>query len=373
MATMATKRRRGNGEGSLSQIPDGRWMARFFVTLPDGSRKRRHITLKDKDEVMRRMRQEMSQSDKGLTVHHERHTVASWLNYWLAEIDAKQVKDSTLGIHQDHCHKNIIPEIGNISLLGLKPDHVRRMIANWDKRGMGTRSQQIGRDVISAALRDAMKLEYIHRNVARLVDKPKHTPKERTIWTPQEAKIFLEAMKEHRFYGLFLIFFYYGVRRGEASGLRWMDVDFDRDIIHLRQQVYLVGHKTKIGALKTQESRRRLDMTPAIKEVLLAEREKRGDVNEGDLIYLTLRGNPLNGRSLLQMFDRIARKNGLPRLTLHEIRHTVTSLMHNQGVSPKAAQAILGHKSIVTTLQVYTHCSDDERSDALRTVAAAYN
>ena len=64
MATRSYKR--GNGEGSLTQRPDGRWMARFYITLPSGERRRQHITLKDRDEVMRRMRDEMAKSDKGL-------------------------------------------------------------------------------------------------------------------------------------------------------------------------------------------------------------------------------------------------------------------------------------------------------------------
>ena len=80
---MATKRKRGIGEGSLTKRPDGRWMARFYVTLPSGERKRQHIILKDRDEVMRRMQEEMAQANKGLPMNHERRTVTEWLRYWL--------------------------------------------------------------------------------------------------------------------------------------------------------------------------------------------------------------------------------------------------------------------------------------------------
>lgn len=371
---MATKRKRGIGEGSLTKRPDGRWMARFYVTLPDGSRARRHITLKDKDEVMRRMRQEMLQSDKGLTVRNERHTVASWLKYWLADIDPRQVKDSTLYMHTNICHKRIIPEIGNISLIGLKPDHVRRMIVSWDRKGMGTRQQQIARNVLSAALRDAVKLEYVHRNVVRLTDKPKHVGKEKHIWSAEQVQTFLSAIEGHRYYGLFLILFHYGLRRGEACGLRWKDVNFLENIIQVRQQVYHIGHIQKIGSLKTAESQRDLALTPEIRKILLRKRALLGgNPDEEDLLFLTVRGTSVDGRSLLQFFNKITKEIGLPRLTIHEIRHTVASLLYTKGVPAKVAQGILGHKSIVTTLQVYTHSTAEERADAVTDLVSLYS
>ena len=371
MASKTSKR--GNGEGSLSQRPDGRWMARFYVTLPDGSRKRQHITLKDKNEVMRRMRAEMAQSDKGMAINHERRSVADWLNYWLTEIDPKQVKDSTLWIHQRHVHKSIIPEIGNISLIGLKPDHVRRMIASWDRHGMGTRQQQIARNVLSAALRDAMKLEYIHRNVVRLVDPPKHVTKERRTWTSEQAQTFILAVQQHRYFGLFLILFCYGLRRGEACGLQWGDIDFLKNEIHIQRQAYYVGHIQKIGDLKTEESRRILPMPPLIREVLLAERARRGNPEPDEFLYLSNRSNPVDGRTLIQLFHKIAEWLGLPQITLHEIRHSVASLLFQRGIPAKTAQNILGHKSIVTTLQVYTHSTPEQRVSAMTEIAGIYD
>lgn len=369
---MATNRKRGIGEGSLTKRPDGRWMARFYITLPDGSRKRQHITLKDKDEVMRRMRDEMAKADKGLAINHERRSVADWMNYWITEIHPRNVKDSTLHLHTRHIENDIIPEIGKKSLIGLKPDDVRRMIAAWDRRGMGTRSQQIARNVLSAALRDAMKLEYIHRNVVRLVDPPKHIPKQRHVWTAEQARIFLTAIEKHRYYGLFLILFCYGLRRGEATGLRWCDVDFLNNTIHVRQQVYYVGHHQKVGELKTLESRRVLAMPPIIREVLLAELARRDDPDKSEFLYLTNRGNPVDGRTLIVLFHKVSDFLELPRITLHEIRHTVTTLLHQRGISPKTAQNILGHKSITTTLQVYTHSTSEQRSDAIAEIAEVY-
>lgn len=358
--------------GSLTRRKDGRWMARFFVTLPNGERERRQITRVKKLEAARLMHEMMVEAEKGLLIADNKQTVAQWLHYWLAEIDPNKVKDSTLWAHRTHVEKNIIPEIGGIRLTALKPDHVRRMIASWDKRGVGTRSQQNARNALSTAINDAMKLEYVHRNVVRLVDPPKHVPKQRHVWTAEQARIFITAIEKHRYYGLFLVLFCFGLRRGEATGLRWGDVDFAHNLIQIRQAVYYVGHIQKVGELKTPESRRILAMPSIVREALLDEYARRGNPDKNEFLYLTTRGNPVDGRTFIQLFYKITDFLELPRITLHEIRHTVATLLFERNVPAKTAQGILGHKSIVTTLQVYTHSTSEQRAEGIAEVAGMY-
>lgn len=136
--TQTSRQRRQAGEGSLTPRNDGRWMARFTVTLPTGERKRQHIVLKDKEEVMRRMREEMASASRGIAVNHDGMTVASWLDYWITEIHPKKVKDSTLAQNRKHV-KIISGDIGTVLLKNLSPLHVRQMMDKWDKRGMGRR------------------------------------------------------------------------------------------------------------------------------------------------------------------------------------------------------------------------------------------
>lgn len=367
----SSKQQRQKGEGSLTLRNDGRWMARFSVTLPTGERKRQHIVLKDKDEVMRRMRREMQSASRGISVNHDGRTVAVWLEYWIREVHPQKAKDSTVEQHRRHV-RIISEDIGSILLSNLSPLHVRQMLDKWEARGMGRRQQQIGRNVLSAALRDALRMEYVHRNVARLVDPPKYVKSERRTWTPAEARHYLNSIREHRLYGLFLIFFQYGLRRGEACGLRWKDIDFEQNIIRVRQQLYPLGNAYKLGELKTPQSRRDLALTQHLKEVLLKEYEQRGQPFGDELLYISVRGNHLDGRSLLQFFQKSAWEADLKPITLHEIRHTVATQLKDNGVPPKEAQAILGHSSIITTLEIYTHVSADDKRKAIEKISAYY-
>lgn len=358
-------KRRLNGEGSISKRKDGRWMARFYVTLPDGERKRRHIVLKDKNEVLRKMKEELAQAEKGITMAEGKRTVAEWIEYWLSEIDIDKVKDSTHTLHTRLLYKHVIPEIGDILLTELRPEHIRTMLKNWSKNGVGTRSQQIARNSFSACIQDAMKLEYVYRNVVRLVDIPKHETKPKEIWTVEEMHRFLKSVKDHMYYGVLLVLCTYGVRRGEAFGLRWQDIDFDKGLIHIRNALYFDGNEMKLGSLKTTASARDLPMTPEIKEMLYKNFIKRGMPTNDDFVFISSIGKPIDGRSFLKTFQWLSVKAGIKPISVHAIRHSVATALKESGVSPKDAQTILGHKSITTTLQVYTHTSEEERANAI--------
>ena len=100
----------------------------------------------------------------------------------------------------------------------------------------------------------------VFRNVAQIVEKPKYTPKVTSIWTAEQARLFLDKIKNHPQYIAFLLLLTYGMRRGETLGLRWCDVDFERKQIHVRQQIGRVGGKIMARDLKTTNSRRTLDL-----------------------------------------------------------------------------------------------------------------
>lgn len=362
--------RKQNGEGSITKRKDGRWMARYTVTLPDGTRKRQSITMKDRAAVLARLQEEIAQANRGMPVNKTKYLLRDWVEYWLENIDKPKVKESTWWTHKYRLERLVLPEIGHISVQALTPVHVRTMLNDWIKRGVGKRSCQLALLALSAVMRDAVKQELVYRNVVRLVDPPKYQRAERNFWTQEQAKTFLQHLKDadHRFYGVFLVLFTYGLRRGEAAGLQWGDIDFEKDTLTISKGLVLAGTEQKLTTPKTLASIRKLPLTPEVKAVLLAEKAQRNPRPE-DFVFITNRKKHLDPSSLRTMFERHSCQLGLPRITLHEIRHTLATILKDNDVSPKDAQTILGHSSITTTLQIYTHSSHEKKSEALAGVS----
>lgn len=364
---------RQRGEGSIMQRKDGRWMARYYVVMPDGSKKRQQIIKKEREEVVHLLHEELNRKEQGVPIYKDRNrTVETMCKYFIEELDPHLVRITTLRHHADHINRLIVPHLGKIPLSNLKPEHVRVWMNTLERKGVGKVVIRRCRETLSAILREAIKLEYIHRNVARLVDPPKVIPKEKHVWTEDQVSYFLGQIKDHKYYPLFLLMFHYGVRRSEALGLRWQDIDFDKDEIYIRHQRLHFNNERHLMPLKTKASIRDLPLVPHVREVLgrlYTEMRPKKD----DYVFMNKLGNPVDPTSLSVTFRYLQRINEMPYITLHEIRHTVATMLKDQGVSPKDAQALLGHSCISTTLQVYTHTSMDNKSEAVSTLSDSIN
>ena len=366
------KSRRAKGEGSIIQRSDGRWMGRYTVVMGDGTKKRQCITRKNRVEVVEIMRAEMAMADKGSPILRDKRTTGEYLEYWIQFIDPGIVRPITLSLHKQYVNRFLVPMLGCVPLTQLKPEHIRMMMKKMENNGQGPRTIQIARNTLSAALREALKLEYVTRNVARLVEPPKYRPSKRTVWTSEQIDEFLcsDIVRNHKYYLLFLLLLRYGMRRGEVLGLRWQDIYLDygeNGIIRIEQALTEVEHKLIVGDLKTKASFRDLPILQDVREALLKAKEIAIPHND-DLIFHTSEDNPIYPRSLLTTFKYLAGHVGLPALTIHEARHTVATLMGKSGSHPRDAQMALGHFSITTTLQYYTHPDLESKTNALTSI-----
>ncbi|MDR0531407.1 MAG: site-specific integrase [Oscillospiraceae bacterium] len=367
-ANAVSKPRRAKGEGSLTQLPDGRWMGRYWVTKSDGSKKQQSITLKDKERVLEKMRYEKAMADRGSPILRDKHTTGEYLEHWLRHIAPNQLRPSTWELYRFDTEKYLIPQLGHIPLTRLGPQHIRMMLNGMQAGGAGFRTLQRVRNTLSAALREAVNHEYVTRNVAKLVATPKYTAPEKQVWSKEQVTTFLERGKHHKHYPMFMLMLCCGLRRGEALGLRWQDVDFDNEVIYIRQTINLLKGELVVGQPKTRASIRDIPMPRFIKTALL-EHRRILSWHKDDLVFHTNRGNPVDPRSLIKSFQRLAQRMGLPPITLHEARHTAATLLAEVWPNPKEAQMILGHSSITTTLQIYTHSNLKKKADALGALA----
>jgi integrase len=189
---------------------------------------------------------------------------------------------------------------------------------------------------------------------------------------------FLEAAKEGKYYALFYTYLFTGMRRSELLAVRWSDFDLlGMQISVSRTMQYLNGVNDRVTFKepKSNKSRRLIALSPSTTFVL-GEHRKAQDamraslelspVNDNDLVFSLWDGSPLLPDSITHAWVKLVRKCGLKGIRLHDARHTHATIMLKQGVHPKVVQERLGHSTISTTLDTYSHVAPRLQEAAAR-------
>ena len=222
--------------------------------------------------------------------------------------------------------------------------------------------------------------ELFSRNAAALVDPPSVPCPEFRALTPQEARRFLDAVKGDRLEALYAVAVALGLRQGEALGLTW--VELDRGELRVRRTlVKLNGQLYRLSEPKTKRSRRTLPMTPSLVAQLRAHRNRRrigrlaaGERWQGEewgLIFCTTLGGPLSKSTVIKQLKIHLQAAGLPDMRYHDLRHCCASLLVAQGVHPRMVMEILGHSTIVLTMNTYSHVMPSAQRDAALLIESA--
>lgn len=368
-------RRAPNGAGTVVQRSDGRFQGSAYVLIANGGKKRVSVYGHTHSEVLRRLQHLAVQSDKGIPHAVGNWTVRAWLEHWLDGVVQTKNRPRTVETYRGIVERHLIPLLGSRRLDHLSVMHVQAAIDTLNEEGVGARTIQQVRAVLSAALSRAERNELVHRNVARLVELPNYQAKEIHPWTEREASTFLGAIRGHQWeigYNFLLI---YGMRRGEAIGVRWSDIDFDANTLRIRQQLQRIDGKVIAGEVKTAAGRRTLPLIPAIRSLLEAHASALGidpaTAPEDALILTSKTGAPIEPGNFARTFYLISEQTGLRRITVHQTRHTAATLLKSHGVQARDVQLILGHSNVSTTQQLYQHGYIDEHREMLMGVASA--
>ena len=187
-----------------------------------------------------------------------------------------------------------------------------------------------------------------------------------------EARQFLASLRGHRLDALYSVALAIGLRRCEALGLRWQDVDLDMGYLRVAKQLKRSQREYVLRDPKSRASRRTIVLPTVIIDRLrehrgrqLAEREsQRGDWNSLDLLFVRPNGKPLDPTGVSKLVHRLLDAARLPQRRLHDLRHSCATLLLAQGVPARVVMEILGHSQITTTMNTYMHVIPEMRRDA---------
>ena len=356
------RHRRRRGEGTVFERKDGKFEAAAYVSTPQGIKRvsRYATTRSEAEELLVALRKKNA---SGLITNTKEQKLGDYLDYWLL-LSKKRLAPGTFISYETTVRKYLKPGLGHKSLTKLKVSDVQNHLDNQQSLGESIRSIHKQKIVLSAALKRANQDELLDRNVARLVVIPQYRPKEVVPWDLSQLKIFLEYVRDDTLYPVFMLMSLYGLRTSEVLGLSWGDIDPIKNVIHVRRQLQCY-EKFHYAELKTQAGRRDLPISDNIYK-LLAEIPC---INTGplpDLIFKTRNGTPIYRRNLLRSFKRLSANAGLPKSTLHSLRHSAATNLKDIGISPRDTQIILGHANISTTMQIYQHSGIEQRHSAIQ-------
>ncbi len=364
--------RRGQNEGSIYKRGDGRWVAVASLGYKNGKRHRKSFYGETRREVQEKLTATLRSHQQGLPPPPERQTVGQFLEYWLAQSVKLSVRPLTYEGYRLHVRNHIVPALGRIRLTKLTAQDVQELLNDKLREGYAPRTVQYMHAVLRRALVQAFKWGLVVQNVATLVDRPQVRRPEVKPFDPEQARALLVAVKGDRLEALYSVALAVGLRRGEALGLHWDDVDLDAGTLRVRCTLQRVDGKLRLEPTKTDRSRRTIALPQTVAVALrvhrarqLRERLAAGSRwQETGLVFTTGIGTPLEPRNVTRHFRNVLTKTGLPLKRFHDLRHTCASLLLVQGVHPRVVMEILGHSQISMTMDTYSHVMPVLQHDA---------
>jgi integrase len=235
--------------------------------------------------------------------------------------------------------------------------------------------------IVHRAFKDAVRWGRLARNPADAADPPRSGQKSDGFqsWDAATLRRFLAVSSESgdRLHALWVLLATTGMRRGEALGLRWSDVDLDAGRLRVVQTVIQVRSKVTIGEPKTARGRRPIALDAGTVAVLREHRRRSVEqrvlvgpaFEDRGLVFHHPDGSCLKPDAVSAAFVRRVRAAGLSRLTLKGLRHTWATLALERGIHPRVVQERLGHSTIAITLGIYSHVVPTLHDEAAQLVA----
>lgn len=385
--------RNDNYSGSINKVANGRYRAQIQIK---GKRKSKNFPdRKSAREWLDKMRKSSSRvvANRGIELTFEDYVTITWLPMLEENQSESYYNDCKRRLERD-----LLPVFGKQALIDITSYDIQDYFNQQLEDKRGTRAIELDYSILRKIFNDAIKAKYVDFNPVHGVIKPKHKKAEFTPLTPDQARTFILYMEQnkHPLRYLFIFLLHTGLRIGECLGLTWDSIDFIEGKIKIERQLQPVsGGGYRLGPLKTKRSKREILMSSTVYNLLLEQKELQEqrkkyvqdnpllewhnppvtldgtpDGPKPEFVFTSEVGSPLNSCNLIKRMHKILDECGLPRIRIHDLRHTAATIWLSQGIPLFIVSRLLGHESVSTTADIYGHLYVENQAEAVETMEA---
>ena len=307
-------------------------------------------------------------------------TLADWLDHWMDEIVKPNRADTTVYGYNKIIENHLVPALGEIPVQQLTPAHIQQYYTMLlREKGLAPNTIRRHHDLLSSALRTALRQDILIRCPTDRVDPPRVIPKEAKYYSPENLKRLYNEVEGTWLELVVKLAGCLGLRREEICGLKWTNVDFNQRRIHIKEARTAAGSNIVQKETKNRSSTRTLHLTdelyPLLRREYRRQAEERLRLGEAwpdtGLVLVDHAGHPYSPNNVSLTFLRFVQKHKLPEITLHGLRHTFATVASAQGAPLFEIGKALGHSTPATTGRIYTHLLDTTHAPTRSRVASA--
>ncbi len=362
--------RRRDGLGAVYRRRDGRWEGQ--IRIRGGPR--RSFYGRTRREAVHKLREARWALVQGLPVSAGTQSLSAFFAYWLTANRAR-LRPATLATYAVDVRR-LEPFLGNVPLHSITPGMIQSTYAAMLRTGLSPRSVEQVHTVLHRTLSHAMHWGLTSRNPAQLATPPRPGRREMTALTRDQLQRLFHCTEGSRWFPLWVLIGTTGLRKGEALGLGWNEVDVAMGRLTVRRALQRQRNAGLVFVPPKSATSRRTVYLSALACAALCEQRRRQDADrckadrwvESALVFTNHSGAPLEPGEVNRALTLALHRAGLPHVRVHDLRHTTASVLLEAGTHPKIVQDLLGHSTIRLTLDTYSHLTPALHRQAAETM-----
>lgn len=331
-------------------------------------------------------------ASSAMNVKCKKITLNEWFEEWFATYKKPYIKETSIVPMTSKFNNTFGRLLGDMRLQSIMNVHVQNAVTQLVSEGRANSSVREALGTITRCMESARNNRIIDLNPCFDIQVPwENQNVKRRFLSPEEQEKFMEAAEFSWYKEMYYVMFHTGLRVGEVGGLKWEDVDFENKCFNIRQALacnYNKGVKVqKLTTLKTKNSYRKIPFIGQVEEMLKTQKAKQNGIkkdlkeryrSQGELesvVFCTTMGSPITRyvaeKEINKVVDAInyeesvdaVREGREPvefeKVYPHALRHTFCSRCFEKGIPPKVVQQLMGHAHYSTTMDIYTHVTED--------------